>query len=204
MSLHSSTTRQLALAGVAGFALSLLSALPVSAHGNAGGGLAVGFAHPLLGLDHLFLLVGVGAAASFVSWQLLLFALGGALIGALFGVSGGALPMAEVLAALSISGMGLLILRGHRSGLSPSIPLYGTVVAASVAIHGMLHGHEPAGAGSWWFGALLGACAVSGLTFLVLRRLGTEWTVRLAVLLTLVGAVLSLGPIGLLAGAGAG
>jgi urease accessory protein len=204
MSFHSSTTRQLALVGVAGFALSLLGALPVSAHGNVGGGVAAGFAHPLLGLDHLFLLVGVGAAASFVSWQLLLFALGGALLGALFGGSGGGLPMAELLAALSISVMGLLILRSRRSGPSPSIPLYGTVVAGSVAIHGMLHGHEASGAAGWWFGALLGACVVSSLSFLVLRRLGTEWTARLAVLLTLVGAVLSLGPIGLMAGAGAG
>lgn len=204
MSFNSSTTRQLALAGIAGFGLSLLGALPVSAHGNAGGGLAAGLGHPLLGLDHLFLLVGVGAAASFVSTQLLLFALGGALIGAIFGVGGGGLPMAELLAAVSISVMGLLILRSRSTGHAPSIPFCGLIVTASVAIHGMLHGHEASGAASWWFGALLSACAVSGLTFLALRRLGTEWTVRLAVLLTLVGAVLAIGPIGLLAGAGAG
>lgn len=67
----------------------------------------------------------------------------------------------------------------------------------------MLHGHEASGGGSWWLGALLASSLVVGLTFLVLRRLGTSWTVRLAVLLTLAGAVLALGPIGLLAGGAA-
>jgi urease accessory protein len=203
-SLKSSSGRDLALAGCAGLGLSLMSALPVSAHGLAGAGLAGGFSHPLTGLDHLFLLVGVGAASSFVSAQLLLFALAGAVVGALFGVSGGGLPVAELLAALAVSGLGVLILMSRRSGQPPSIPAAGTVVAVAVAIHAMLHGHEASGASSWWAGALLASGLTVGVTFLLLRRLGTAWTVRLAVLLTVVGALLALGPIGLLAGAGAG
>lgn len=202
-SLKSSSGRDLVLAGCAGLGLSLLGTLPASAHGLAGAGLAGGFSHPLTGLDHLFLLVGVGAASSFVSAQLLLFALAGAVIGAFFGVSGGGLPVAELLAALAVSGLGVLILMSRRSGQPPSIPAAGTVVTVAVAIHAMLHGHEASGASSWWAGALLASGLTVGVTFLLLRRLGTAWTVRLAVLLTVVGALLALGPIGLLAGAGA-
>ena len=55
-------------AAAAGLALSLLSTLPAGAHGLASAGLAAGASHPLLGLDHLLLLLGVGgAAASFVA-----------------------------------------------------------------------------------------------------------------------------------------
>jgi hypothetical protein len=43
------------------------------------GGLVSGFTHPLLGLDHLLLLVGVGAASSAIDASLLAFALGFAL-----------------------------------------------------------------------------------------------------------------------------
>ena len=203
--LKSSSGRDLALTGCAGLGLSLLGALPATAHELAGAGLASGFNHPLTGLDHLFLLVGVGAAASFVSAQLLLFALGGAVIGALFGVSGGGLPVAELLAALAVSGLGVLILMSRRSGHPPSILAAGTLVATAVAIHAMLHGHEASGASSWWAGALLASGLTVGVTFLLLRRIGTAWTLCLAVLLTVVGAFLALGPIGgLLAGAGAG
>ena len=60
----STTLRQLAPAAAAGLALSLLSTLPAGAHGLAGAGLAAGASHPLLGLDHLLLLLGVGGAAA--------------------------------------------------------------------------------------------------------------------------------------------
>ena len=77
-----SSARPLGLAAAAGFGLSLLSALPVQAHGAADAGLLAGASHPLLGLDHLLLLLGVGGMAAYVSSGVLLFALGGALVGA--------------------------------------------------------------------------------------------------------------------------
>lgn len=43
--------------------------------------MATGFPHPISGVDHLLLLVGVGAAASCISSQLLLWALAGAIGG---------------------------------------------------------------------------------------------------------------------------
>ena len=45
-------------------------ALPSQAHGIATGGGLAGLAHPLLGLDHLFLLIAVGAAAALLSPRL--------------------------------------------------------------------------------------------------------------------------------------
>ena len=56
----SNLSRSLLLSSAAGLSLSLLSALPASAHGGADAGLIGGALHPLLGIDHLLLLVGVG------------------------------------------------------------------------------------------------------------------------------------------------
>ncbi|WP_082326002.1 HupE/UreJ family protein [Synechococcus sp. GFB01] len=61
--------------------LALLLDQAAQAHGIAQGGVATGFPHPISGVDHLLLLVGVGAAASCISSQLLLWALAGAIGG---------------------------------------------------------------------------------------------------------------------------
>ena len=66
----------------------VLGTHPALAHGTAGGGALSGLTHPLLGLDHLLMLMAVGTAASFISSQLLLWALGGAVIGAVLGFTG--------------------------------------------------------------------------------------------------------------------
>ncbi|WP_255140154.1 HupE/UreJ family protein [Synechococcus sp. Lug-A] len=55
----SASARSLALFGAAS-ALVLLLDQPAQAHGIAHGGIASGFLHPLLGTDHLLLLIGVG------------------------------------------------------------------------------------------------------------------------------------------------
>jgi STE24 endopeptidase len=53
----------------------VVSGQPASAHGIASGGLGAGLLHPLLGSDHLLLLLGVGAASASLSAQLLLWGL---------------------------------------------------------------------------------------------------------------------------------
>ena len=63
--------RSLVPALAAGFGLSLLSGLPAGAHGLATGDLLTGGLHPLLGMDHLLLLVGVGAAAAGIDLSLI-------------------------------------------------------------------------------------------------------------------------------------
>ncbi len=184
--------RSLALTAAAGFGLSLLSALPAGAHGFSGEGLTAGLAHPLTGLDHLLLLVGVGGAAATIDSALLVFALAGAVLGAAFGAFGGTLPAAEMLAALAVSAIGLLLLRRDQpSRLAP----VGALVAAAVAVHAMLHGQEAPGHALWWLGAALGSGAVLLGSFAVLRRLGDLWTGRLALTLCVAGGVLALLPI---------
>lgn len=186
--------RSLALAGGAGFALSLLSGLPASAHGLAEGGWQSGFAHPLLGLDHLLLLVGVGAASSALDASLLAFALAGAVFGSVLGLAGAALPWAEALAALAVSAVGLLLVRTLRGGARPAVGLAGAVVMAAVAIHALLHGQEAPGPLGWWLGAGLASAIVVGISSLLTSRLDARWTVGLAVLLCLAGGVLALVP----------
>lgn len=179
---------QLLPAAAAGLGLSLLSALPASAHGGAGSDLASGLTHPLLGLDHLLLLVGVGTASATLGTTVLLFALAGTVVGALVGSLGGALPGAEVIAALAVSAVGLLVLQRDRLSR-----VAGPLVAAAVAIHAMLHGQEASGGASWWLGAALAAVLVVGATHLALSRSSTRLAVGVAGLLCLSGGALALG-----------
>lgn len=190
-----SSARPLGLAAAAGFGLSLLSALPVQAHGAADAGLLAGASHPLLGLDHLLLLLGVGGVAAYVSSGVLLFALGGALVGALLGSFGGDLPAAEVWAALAVSALGVLLLLLQRSQRSPQLSLVGSVVAAAVAVHALLHGQEASGTLTWWLGAGLASATVVGATVLVLRRLHSRWALALAAALSLTGLALAVAPL---------
>jgi len=191
--------RQLAPAAAAGLALSLLSALPAGAHGLASGGLVAGASHPLLGLDHLLLLVGVGGAAALGGASLLLVALAAAVVGSLFGALGGHLPAAEVLAALTVSGLGLALLARQRNHAISSQGVLTVVLAVGVAVHAMLHGQEASGSASellgWWIGAALASTAVVGATAAVLRQSQPAWALRLAAGLTVAGGLLALAPL---------
>ena len=101
------------LALTAGSAV-VLGTHPAFAHGTATGGALGGLTHPLLGLDHLVMLMAAGTAASFISSQLLLWALAGAVLGAVVGFTGVSLASAEVLAALAIPAVGAVILLACR------------------------------------------------------------------------------------------
>ncbi len=197
---HLRSSRSLGLLVALATATTLLLGQPAQAHSVASGGLAGGFLHPLAGTDHLLLLIAVGAAASYLSAELLLWGLVGALAGGVFGAMGGGLPGAELLAALAIPAVALLVLRSHQSPRAPALGLCGALIATAVAVHAMLHGQEaPAGAASalWWAGAFCASLLVSGSSYLVLRRLPSRWTAAVALLLALAGAALTLGPIAL-------
>jgi urease accessory protein len=194
------SARSLALLGGAA-ALALLLDQPAQAHGIAHGGIAAGFLHPISGVDHLLLLIAMGAAASTISAQLLLWGLAGAIGGGVFGALGGTLPAQEFLAALAITAVAVLVLRTLRSRQSPQSGVCAALVAAAAAVHAMLHGLEAPADGSatlWWLGALTGSALVSGGSFLLLRRLPLAWTRGAALLLALCGGVAALGPAGLL------
>lgn len=193
------------LVAIAAGATLLLSGHPAQAHGSAASGLLGGLAHPLWGLDHFCMLLAVGAAASFLSTRLLLWAAAGAVVGATLGWSGFSLPTAEPLAALAIAAMGGLILVGMGQRVL-STPLAGGLVAAGVAIHALLHGQEAPQDGTtllWWAGALISSLLVCGGAYGLLRALPLAWTRAAAIAFLAIGGWLALGPIGLLA-AGAG
>ena len=156
----------------------ILGGHPALAHSTAAGGALSGLSHPLLGLDHLCMLMAVGTAASYISSRLLLWALGGAVIGAAVGLTGWSLPSAELLAALAVSVMGgVILLAGKASNTSKGNPLTSlsaSVVAVGVSLHAMLHGLEAPSDGStvlWWGGALLSSALVCGATYLLLKKL---------------------------------
>jgi urease accessory protein len=192
---NSTAIRRSVLAGGAGFALSLLSALPATAHDTAGGSLAGGVFHPLLGLDHLLLLVGVGAAASIVDRSLLAFALAGAVLGGAMGSMGMDLPGAELLAALTVSAVGLLLLRRLLGSAGMPDGLGGGLILGAVALHALLHGQEAPGAPAWWVGAAAASAAVVLGSAWITRRLSPGWELLLAVGLSVAGGVLALAPL---------
>jgi urease accessory protein len=188
----------------------VLGTHPVLAHGTAAGGALGGLTHPLLGLDHLFMLMAAGTAASFISSQLLLWALGGAVIGAAVGFTGFTVASAEVLAALAISAVGALILLAGRVAKTSNADILttisGVVVGGGISIHAMLHGLEaPEDSITllWWSGALLSSVLVCGGTYLLQKKLPVTWTKAAAIAFLAIGGLLAFGPLGLLAG-GAG
>jgi urease accessory protein len=190
----------------------VVSSIPAQAHGGAATGVGAvgligGVVHPLLGLDHLTLLLAVGAAAASVSWQLLVWAFAGALAGAAIGATGGAMPGAEGLAALAISAVGLLLLSAGKVAKGGTGRLGGVVVAAALAIHAMLHGLEAPQDSStwiWWSGALLSSACICGGAAVLFKQLPAPWIKGLALAFVLIGGVLAVGSLGpLAAGAGA-
>jgi urease accessory protein len=195
-SAHRCQQGRFAAALASGFGLSLLSTLPAAAHGGAESGLMAGASHPLLGLDHLLLLLGVAGLAAQTGNRVLLYAIGGALAGGALGAMGGTLPGAEILAALAVSALGLLLRRhGDDRAALPGAEIVGGIVAAAVAVHALLHGQESSGQAAWWLGALLASTTVVGLTTLILRQADRRWRLLLAGGLSLAGVVLAMAPL---------
>jgi len=184
------------LALSAGIVLVLASHSPSHAHGLASDGLAAGLSHPLLGLDHLLMLVAAGTAAALVCPWLLAWALGGGLVGAVLGSLGWGMPGTEALAALAITAAAASALK-----LSRLPQVCGLVLAASMAIHGLLHGLEaPSSAAGlqWWGGALISTLLVCGGSWLLLRTAAQQTRQALALGLGATGLLLALAPVGLL------
>ncbi|MCP9774296.1 HupE/UreJ family protein [Cyanobium sp. WAJ14-Wanaka] len=192
------------MASFSAVATLLLAAIPAQAHGSAGaglagGGLAGGLMHPLMGLDHLLMLLAVGAVGAFISPALLGWALGGALVGGMVGSSlasfGLNLPAGELLAALAIVALGIVI---FASAKGRSITFTPALVALGVSFHSMLHGLEVPQDGSslgWWMGALAASALVAGCSYGVCKYFANRGITRLAIPVavgfTLSGVILS-------------
>ncbi|QNM96350.1 HupE/UreJ family protein [Chitinimonas koreensis] len=145
----------------------LAAALAVPALAHSGGdhvhGFAAGFAHPLLGWDHLLAMFAVGVwsaqhggrrvwllPAAFVAAM----ALGGAL-----GMAGYAAGFTETAIALSVLALGLAVALAWRLPTGPGL----AVCAAAAVVHGMAHGAELPADGSRWGYAAGFLLATAGL-----------------------------------------
>ena len=169
-------TRIIASAAVVGLAL----ATPAFAHtgvGAHGHGFAAGFLHPLMGLDHMLAMLGVGVWAAQLGkravWLVPAAFVAVMVAGAGLALSGIAMPMVEFGIAGSVLAIGALIAFGTRLPVGVAMGLVGLFALC----HGHAHGTElpgfahPAayGAGFVAATALLHAGGVA-IAFLVRRH----------------------------------
>ena len=131
------------------------AASPAEAHtfGSAGAGLAEGLAHPLLGLDHLLAMVGVGVWAAQLGgrsrWGVPAAFVAVMALGGLVGASGLEVPLVELGIAGSVLAVGCLIAFSARLGTASAL----AVVAGFALFHGHAHGAEmPAAANATLYG----------------------------------------------------
>lgn len=123
----------------------LLTLLPSAAfaHHPGGGmapqgpieGLLSGLAHPVIGLDHLAFIVGVGLLAALTAHRFLapLLFVGATVAGTLLHLMAFDLPAAEFVIALSVAAIGVLALSGRSYGMM--------VTGGLFAIAGLFHGY---------------------------------------------------------------
>jgi len=189
------TRRQLLLPALAGLGCAALSAIPAQAHGNAGADVAAGLAHPLVGVDHLLLWLGLGALASLAGNRWLLWGGAGAAVGAVLGHLGKTIPFAEPVASLALTVLGMLLLAllnpGSRFGLQGRRLPIGWLVALCCATHGLLHGAEGSGGGAWWLGLLVSSLGLVTIGRLGFPRLAGRWQLWAAIALSLSGVAFS-------------
>ncbi len=154
--------------------LSLSLALPSLAFAHApdgaGGGFFTGFLHPILGLDHLIVLVAVGLWGAFLSdralWIFPIMFPSITAVGAAIGIFGFEVPLVEFVIALSGVVMGALIALRFKVQLSIAMIL----VSIFALFHGYAHGTDiPGYINSFTYGA--GFVIGTGLLHLMGSRL---------------------------------
>jgi urease accessory protein len=159
-----------------------LFAPPASAHHVMGGklpstfteGLLSGVGHPIIGPDHLAVLLAVGVVvgASRLSLMLPIAFIAAMAAGVEVHVSGIALPAVEILVALSALLVGLLLAQGRALAAAG----WGILFAVTGFLHGYAFGESIYGAETAPLGAyLLGLVAVQSILItgvaLVVRRM---------------------------------
>ena len=164
----------IACAAVIGVAL----AAPAFAHtgaGTHGHGFAAGFLHPLMGLDHILAMLGVGVWAAQLgkraTWLVPAAFVAVMVAGAGLALSGAALPMVEFGIAGSVLVIGALIAFGTRLPVGVAMGLVGLFAL----FHGHAHGTELPG---FAHPAAYGASFVAATALLHAGGVGIAWMVR--------------------------
>lgn len=164
-----------------GIAISLLSdvAFAHPGHGVESGFMS-GLMHPLLGWDHLLVMLAVGLWAAKsggnTRWQLPLMFLGAMTVGAILGLSGITVLGVEIAIAASLMAMGLLLVL-HLT-MSRSVQLLCTALFA--VMHGVAHGVE-LNQGTWLDNAspLVGMLIATALLHMVGYSIGKQKNILL-------------------------
>jgi urease accessory protein len=130
----------------------ITAASPALAHHAMGGqtpftfaqGLISGFAHPVIGFDHLAFIIGVGAASAFLGARFVtpLVFVGATLLGCALKLQGVMLPLAEIV----ISGSVVLVGTAILSGAALPSALYIALFGLAGLFHGWAYGESIAGA----------------------------------------------------------
>jgi urease accessory protein len=159
-----------------------LAAGTASAHpgGHPASGFLSGLAHPLLGLDHLLVMLAIGVWAAQQGgralWAVPLAWVGGMLAGFALAGAGWVMPWAELAIVSSLLVFGLLLALRRP----PTLPAAMAVAAGFALFHGHVHGLEmPQAASSLSYGlgfvlaslGLHGAGIAIGLFAPLARRL---------------------------------
>ncbi len=121
----------------------LFSPLAMAHPGHLGNhSFSAGFLHPMTGLDHLAVMLGVGILAAMLGgnerWKMPLSFIALMVVGATLGVSGILVPGVETFIALSVLVMGIMLCTGS---LMPKKLALGLIMVFAV-FHGMAHGAE--------------------------------------------------------------
>lgn len=160
----------------------------------AGAGFTHGFAHPMMGLDHLLAMLAVGLWAAQLggraTWLVPAAFVSVMTAGAGLGMSGVHLPLVEQGIIASVLVLGLLIASAARLPLAASAALVGVFAL----FHGVAHGAEmPASASGLAYAAgfALATAALHAVGLLVAKSTRGEW-VRLA------GAAIAMMALGLI------
>jgi urease accessory protein len=188
--------RQLLL--VAGIPLFLVTQ-PALAHHPTGGvtpqtfmhGLLSGIGHPVIGLDHLAFILAAGAiAAGFArGWLMPLAFVASGAAGAWLHWNGVSVPGAELAIAISVLGLGLVLLIGPK--------LHAATVRGMFAVSGFFHGFalfesiigaEMAPLGAYLIGLATSQYGVALLSLLATRQLSVRFADKAPVQLRAAGA----------------
>ncbi len=172
---------------------------PAFAHHAMGGitpftfgqGLISGFAHPVIGFDHLAFILAAGAASAFIGARFVtpLVFVGATLVGCALQLRGIALPMSEMVIAGSVLLIGALVM----SGAAVSGALYAVLFGIAGLFHGGAYGSSIVGAEQTPLIAyLIGFAAIQAIIALAAMA-GTRmvWTSAQAVPLRLAGGVVA-------------
>jgi urease accessory protein len=148
------------------FALIVLASSPALAHtGSMGGDFISGFAHPLLGPDHMVAMVAVGLWGTFLGvpavWILPVVFPAVMAVGGIIAIVGATIPYVEVAVALSAIMLGGMVALEAR----PPLVAAAVLVGAFAIFHGAAHGGEiPAGTNA--VGYCVGFVVATGLLHL--------------------------------------